>query len=228
MRLFGGAPGVFVTGTDTGVGKTVLTAAICCASGAVPMKPAQTGVDDDVAFVIAATGRNVPRETAVPYRFSEPLAPAVAARRAGIRIDPDHIVSCFKELSRLGPVAVEGAGGLLVELAEGFTMADLAVTLGLPVVIACRPGLGTLNHCALTVEAARTRGLDVLGLAIVGRPSEPGLAERTNLEELPRIAPLAGVIPHIDGLDTGRGSPRELAGLARGALSPALGGAYPG
>ena len=219
---------IFVTGTDTGVGKTVLTAAICAASGATPMKPVQTGSmeAEDLAFVVATTGRSVPAQLACPYRFADPLAPAVAARRAGEEIDVNHITDCFRQLSRNGAVAVEGAGGILVELRDGFSMADLARTLDLPVVIACRAGLGTLNHSALTVEAARRRGLDVTGLAIVGWGSDASAAAVTNPPELARLAPIAGVIPYIDGLDTEHRHAGPLGEFASEFLAPSLGGSF--
>ncbi|MFN2642237.1 MAG: dethiobiotin synthase [Actinomycetota bacterium] len=219
---------VFVTGTDTGVGKTVLTAAICAASGATPMKPVQTGSmeAEDLAFVVATTGRSVPAQLACPYRFADPLAPAVAARRAGEDIDVEYLVQCYKQLSRSGAVVVEGAGGILVEVRDGMSMADLARLLDLPVVIACRPGLGTLNHSALTVEAARSRGLEILGLVIVGWGADASAAAVTNPPELARIAPVVGVIPHIDGLDTEHRHPMALGKFAAEFLSPALGGSF--
>lgn len=224
--LFGGANGVFVTGTDTGVGKTVLTAAICAATGALPMKPVQTGSTEaeDLAYVLATTGQTVNEDVACPYRFAEPLAPSVAAARAGTRIDPDRIRTCFMTLAAAGPVAVEGAGGLLVEIAAGFTMAELALKLRLPVVVACRPGLGTLNHAALTVAMARALHISVLGLVIVGWPAEPDLATRTNPAQLSRLSPIAGVVPHIAGLAAGE--TRELGARAKEFLSPQLGGMF--
>lgn len=219
---------VFITGTDTGVGKTVVTASICVASGAQPMKPVQTGSLEaqDLAFTVSVTGRPMPEQTACPYRFAEPLAPAVAARRAGVPVDLAHIRRCYDRLWSRGPVAVEGAGGLLVEVAGSATMADLARLLGLPIVIACRPGLGTLNHTALTIEAARRRGLEVMGLVIVGWPEQPGIADRTNPPELARHAPIIGVIPHIAGLDTERRVAGPLAQLAARSLAPSLGGTF--
>jgi dethiobiotin synthetase len=218
---------LFVTGTDTGVGKTVLTAAICYVNGASAMKPIQTGSmeAEDLSFVTAVTGRALPLDVACPYRFAEPLAPAVAAHRAGRTIDLDRIETCYRTLSATGPVVVEGAGGILVEIADGVTMADLALRLRLPVVVACRPGLGTLNHTALTVEAARSRSVDVQGLVVVGWPSEPDLATRTNPHELARIAPILGVIPHVPGLET---APAALQHVARASLAPALGGTFAG
>jgi dethiobiotin synthetase len=214
---------VFVTGTDTGVGKTVLTAAICATSGASAMKPVQTGAlhAEDLDFVTAVTGRALPLDVACPYRFAEPLAPAVAAARAGETIDLDRIEACYRTLAAAGPVVVEGAGGILVEVTPGVTMAGLAARLRLPVVIACRPGLGTLNHTALTVEAARRRDLDVIGLVVVGWPAEPDLATRTNPRELARMAPIAGVIPFLE-----HPTPTSVARVAKASLAAELSGTF--
>jgi dethiobiotin synthetase len=93
-------------------------------------------------------------------------------------------------------------------------------------VIACRPGLGTLNHSALTVEAARRRGLDVVGIVIVGWPAQPAIVERTNPRELARMAPIVGAIPHLEGLDTEHGITGPLAHVAARSLAPALGGGF--
>ncbi|HVW35185.1 MAG TPA: dethiobiotin synthase [Acidimicrobiia bacterium] len=198
----------FVTGTDTGVGKTLAAAALCRAereAGRTVLyaKPVQTGLAPaeagDAAFVAAAA--------AVPVveclRFPEPLAPAVAAERAGAVIDVDGLLA---DLAKAGDgfdrVVVEGAGGLLVPLWAETTMADLADRLGAGLVVVTRPGLGTLNHTALTLEAARARGLPVDGLVISGWPVEPGVTERTNLERLAALAPVLGVLPAYAGLDT--------------------------
>ena len=219
---------LFVTGTGTSVGKTVVTAAICAATGARAMKPAQTGSSEplDLEFVWKATGRRDDPEIACPYRFEEALAPAVAARRAGNPIDVERLRTCHETLAQDGPVVVEGAGGLLVELADEFSMADLVASLKLPLVIACVPGLGTLNHTALTVEAAHARGLDVAGLVVSGFPADPDPAARTNPAQLARLAPLLGVIPHIEGLDVEAGEPASLAEVASSALDPSLGGTF--
>jgi dethiobiotin synthetase len=219
---------LFVTGTGTSVGKTVTTAAICVATGARAMKPVQTGSGEpvDLEFIWKATGHREDPELACPYRFVEPLAPAVAARRAGRRIDVERIRAGYETLGKEGPLVVEGAGGLLVELTEGFSMADLAASLGLPIVIACAPGLGTLNHTALTAEAARTRGLEVAGLVISAFPARPDSAARTNPAQLARIAPLLGVIPHVPRLDVEAAEPSALAELAPHVLDPSLGGTF--
>ncbi|MEW6473394.1 MAG: dethiobiotin synthase [Actinomycetota bacterium] len=211
----------FVTGTDTGVGKTVASAALCRAereAGRTVLyaKPVQTGVQraepGDAAFVAAAAG--VPVVECL--RFPDPLAPAVAAQRVGAAIDVDALLA---DLEKAGDgfdrVVVEGAGGLLVPLTDDVTMADLADRLGAGLVVVTRPSLGTLNHTALTLEAARARALPVDGLVISGWPAEPGVTEETNLERLAAMAPVLGLLPAYPGLDTAdpARAPRELAFL---------------
>lgn len=198
----------FVTGTDTGVGKTLAAAALCRAerqAGRTVLyaKPVQTGLEPaepgDAAFVAAAA--------AVPVieclRFPEPLAPAVAAERAGAIVDVDGLLA---DLARAGDgfdrVVVEGAGGLLVPLWGDLTMADLAGALGAGLVIVTRPGLGTLNHTALTIEAARARGLPVDGLVVSGWPAVPNVTEQTNLARLSAMAPVLGLLAAYPDLDT--------------------------
>lgn len=209
----------FVTGTDTGVGKTVAAAALCRAErGAgrtvLYVKPVQTGLQQaeagDAAFVAAAA--KVPVVECL--RFPDPLAPAVAAERVGAVIDVEALLT---DLAKAGDgfdrVVVEGAGGLLVPLWGDVTMADLAGALGAGLVVVTRPTLGTLNHTALTLEAARARGLPVDGLVIAGWPAEPGVTEQTNLERLSAMAPVFGLLPNYPGLDTAdlATAPPELA-----------------
>jgi dethiobiotin synthetase len=191
---------VVVTGTSTGVGKTVATAALAATTpGCVVVKPAQTGgADGD------SDAREIERLTGVPTQewtvLPEPLAPDTAARRAGVSIP-----TVAQYVERLGAVEaetvlVEGAGGLLVRLdLEGGTLLDLAVLLDADVVVVVAAGLGTLNHTELTVNALRERGVAVRGLVIGSWPDEPGLAERCNLEDLTRIAPLLAVLPEGAG-----------------------------
>lgn len=217
----GGAVIRFVTGTDTGVGKTVVAAALCRAereAGRTVLyaKPVQTGLRraeaGDAAFVAAAAG--VPVVECL--RFPDPLAPAVAAQRVNAVIDVDALLA---DLEKAGDgfdrVVVEGAGGLLVPLTDDVTMADLADRLGAGLVIVTRPSLGTLNHTALTLEAARIRGLPVDGLVISGWPAHPGVTEETNLERLSAMAPVLGLLPAYPDLDTADPltAPGELAFL---------------
>ncbi|MGH9038380.1 MAG: dethiobiotin synthase, partial [Acidimicrobiia bacterium] len=158
----------------------------------------------DADYVAAAAG--VPVSEGL--RLAEALAPAVAAERAGIKIDVDALVSwCRHQAEGVDVLVVEGAGGLLVPLSGDVTMADLAARLGADVVIALRPGLGTLNHTALTLEAAWSRGLPVTGLVVCGWPAEPGVTETTNLERLAAMAPILGLIPFVAGLDTASANP---------------------
>jgi len=209
----------FVTGTDTGVGKTLAAAALCRAdrkAGRTVLyaKPVQTGLEPaqagDAAFVAAAA--KVPVIECL--RFPEPLAPAVAARRAGAIIDVDALLT---DLEKAGDgfdrIMVEGAGGLLVPLWDDVTMADMADRLGAGLIVVTRPTLGTLNHTALTLEAAVTRGLPVDGLVISGWPADPGVTEETNLERLSAMAPVLGLLPNYPGLDTAdpTTAPPELA-----------------
>ena len=211
----------FVTGTDTGVGKTLAAAALCRAdrkAGRTVLyaKPVQTGLEraqaGDAAFVAAAA--KVPVIECV--RFPEPLAPAVAAQRAGAIIDVDALLT---DLEKAGDgfdrIMVEGAGGLLVPLWDDVTMADMADRLGAGLIVVTRPTLGTLNHTALTLEAAVTRGLPVDGLVISGWPADPGVTEETNLERLSAMAPVLGLLPNYPGLDTAdpATAPPELAFL---------------
>ena len=190
-----------VTGTSTGVGKTVATAALAAtASGSVlVVKPVQTGAvdgDSDAREVARLTGVEAEEWTTL----DEPLAPDTAARRQGV--DLPVVASYAARIAELkqDTVIVEGAGGLLVRLdAAGGTLLDIASLLDavaeVEVVVVVAAGLGTLNHTELTVDALRARGLTVRGLVIGAWPADPGLAERCNLDDLQRIAPLLAVIP---------------------------------
>jgi dethiobiotin synthetase len=194
---------LLVTGTDTGVGKTWVTAALaaaCMQSGrsVAVLKAAQTGPDDDAAWIAERVPGIVVRTA---LRYQAPVAPVVAARLEGApepSLEP--IVAAARELrASADGILVEGSGGLLVPISERDTFADLALALGLPLLIVTRPGLGTLNHTALTVEVARSRGITVAGLIVCGTSADPDVAERTNLTELRRIAPLLGALPHDPG-----------------------------
>ena len=194
-----------VTGTSTGVGKTVATAALAAtATGSVlVVKPVQTGAldgDSDAREVARLTGVEAVEWTTL----DEPLAPDTAARRQGV--DVPAVASYAARIAVLtqDTVIVEGAGGLLVRLdAGGGTLLDLASLLAgvaeVEVVVVVAAGLGTLNHTELTVDALRARGLTVRGLVIGAWPAEPDLAERCNLDDLQRIAPLLAVIPEGAG-----------------------------
>jgi len=187
-----------VTGTDTGVGKTAVAAALVLALrargvDAVGFKPVETGAvageEPDSAVLAAASGGEVPLARPL-LRLPEPLAPAVAAERAGAALDPLEIETRLHALRADGrTVVVEGAGGLLVPLAWGYTALDLAVNTGLDALVVARPGLGTLNHVALTLEALARRHVRVRAVALNGRRDPPDLAESTNPAALGRLFP---------------------------------------
>jgi dethiobiotin synthetase len=185
---------IVVTGTDTGVGKTIVSAALAALTpGSVYVKPAQTGDDDDAATVARLAGV----ETHTLARYPEPLAPATAARRAGLAPVTPHEVAEFVDGLQAPLVIVEGAGGLLVHFDdEGGTLADVAALLDAPVLVVARAALGTLNHTALTLEAINARGLTCAGVVIGSWPGEPDLAARCNLEDL---GPILGRIPEGAG-----------------------------
>lgn len=218
-----------VTGTGTGVGKTVVTAAVAAlARGRVAvLKPAQTGVRRDEPGDLADVARLVPgitgRELA---RYPDPLAPDTAARRAGLPpVTPAAAATAAAELAEVHDlVLVEGAGGLLVRLDRDGTLADVAAALGAPVLVVAAAGLGTLNHTALTTEALAARGIRCAGVVVGSWPRDPGLAARCNLADLPAVTgvPLLGAVPEGAGtLD-----PAAFATVARHTLSPDLGGEW--
>jgi dethiobiotin synthetase len=187
---------VIVTGTDTGVGKTMVTAAIAAAATAAGkrvavLKPAQTGDDDDAATV-RRLAQPATVETLVSY--PDPLAPATAARVSGLEpLELQAVVhSCRSLAERHDLVLVEGAGGLLVQIGPKWTVADLAQELGAPAIVVTRPALGTLNHTALTLEALARRNIEAY--VVLGTwPDEPELVHRTNLDDL--AVPLYGRLP---------------------------------
>lgn len=193
-----------VTGTSTDVGKTIATAALAATASALGLtvavaKPAQTGVGPgepgDLDEVRRLAGVATTVESA---RYPDPLAPDVAARRAGLA--PLELGAVLADVRALNAdcVLVEGAGGLLVRLGPGgFTLRDVASELGAPVVVVCAAELGTLNHTALTVEALAHAEVCCAGLIIGSWPRHPDLAARTNLDELADVAgvPMLGRIP---------------------------------
>ena len=207
---------VLVTGTGTDVGKTVVTAALAAVvrargSDVAVVKPAQTGLapgePGDVDEVRRLVGDEVATHELV--RLRDPLSPEAAARREGVRIPPvaQHAKRIAEIAAESEVVFVEGAGGLLVRLDErGGTLADLGTGLrykgvGCGVVLVASAGLGTLNTAALTAEALAARSLPLLGVVIGSWPADPGLAEQSNLVDLPRVtgAPLWGCIPQGAG-----------------------------
>jgi dethiobiotin synthetase len=178
---------VFITGTDTGVGKTFVAAGLAAALrrrevDVGVMKPVATGRSDDDRILREASGSRDPKELVNPIHLKAPLSPHLAAKLERKRVDVRRIERAFKALAaRHEVVIVEGAGGLLVPIRDGFTFADLAKRLRLPLLIVARDTLGTINHTSLTVEAARARRLKVLGVVVNRTKSgRPDLAERLN------------------------------------------------
>ena len=179
-----------VTGTDTGVGKTVLSAAIATAAGVAYWKPIQSGLaEGEDADTVRALG--VSQIQASAYRLTEPLSPHRAAELDGVSIDPDRLA--VPE----GPIVIEGAGGVLVPITRQLLFADLIASWSLPVVIAARTGLGTINHSLLTVEALRSRGVPIVGIAFVGDAQEDSEAIIAKFGRVRRL----GRLPHLDPLD---------------------------
>lgn len=223
-----------LTGTGTGVGKTVVTAAVAALALArrrsvAVLKPAQTGVRPDEPGDVQEVTRLVgdALTTWELDRFPDPLAPGTAARRAGRPpVTPSRAAAAAVELARGHDlVLVEGAGGLLVRMDDaGGTLADVAWSLGAPVLIVADAGLGTLNATALTAEALRRRGIECAGVVVGSWPAVPDLAARCNLDDLPVVAeaPLVGAVPeHAARLDRG-----AFLAAARASLAPALGGEF--
>ncbi len=230
--------GIFITGTDTAVGKTVITGAIAWAllkSGvdAVVMKPLQTGTEvpgiTDIEFVEKVTGAHYPVEDHCPYRYLSPVSPFIASEIEGRKVEPEKIKAAFDRLSAKHDfVIVEGAGGLLVPICEDYLMSDLASDLALSVVVVARPGLGTLNHTLLTVESARSRGLQVLGIIISNFPADPDVAQKTNPELLSAMTdvPILGIFPHDPGILVEKGMIGDIRENALTYLAPVFKGSF--
>lgn len=208
--------GWFVTGTDTGVGKTVIAGALAvllreCGRQVGVFKPVATGcrrdprlglASEDAEFLAHCAESADTLETINPVRYAGDLAPMVAAERKKQAIDWTAIRQAWRRIRGASQwVVVEGAGGLLVPIDASRNMADLAGELGLPLIIVARPGLGTINHTLLTIEAARTRQLPISAVVINGyHPHSATLAEETNPEVIGRLAGIR--IPLIVPMDS--------------------------
>jgi dethiobiotin synthetase len=218
------ARGLFVTGTDTEVGKTTVAAAICAALAergerVAAFKPAVTGLDEDpgewghdheLLASVANAGQSP--EDVAPYRFGPPLSPHLAAEQAGVEIDTERLAAAANDAAAAADVlVVEGVGGLMVPLTPSYLIRNLAVELELPLVIAARTGLGTINHSLLTIEAAWTAELEVAGVVLTPWPKAPAPIELSNGETVERL----GEVPVSALPET---SPDEL--VAAGARLP--------
>lgn len=218
--------GIFITGTDTGVGKTFVAASLarCLLYRGYRvgiMKPAETGcadsdgalVPEDALRLKEASGCAEPIERICPYRFAEPLAPSIAAERSGRKIDIDHLLAVYAEINAAYDVTlVEGAGGLMVPLLPSFTYADFARVLKLPLLVVAANKLGAINHLLLTLEHASCKGLSVLGYALNRAAGDASVAAETNREVLFGLTGVLclGDLPFFDHADTEKTFPVDL------------------
>ena len=208
--------GFFITGTDTDIGKTVVTGGLAAAFAARGlkvgvMKPAASGaapgpdgklLAEDASFLMQAAqiGEDW-RDTVSPYVFRAALAPGISAAEEGKSISPERIEQAFETLQKhFSPVLVEGAGGLVVPLTKDMLVVDLAVRLKLPLLVVADPRLGTINHTVLTVDYAKRRGIDVAGVILNGwDEAHAGILERSNVSHIERLAgcPVIGKLPRM-------------------------------
>jgi len=189
--------GVFVTGTGTEVGKTVVAAVIAHTLAARGervgvFKPAVSGIDEggeaDHEVLRRAAGSPQSDDEIAPYRYGPPVSPHLGAELAGSAIEPELLRQTAATAAReAGVIVCEGVGGLMVPLTLGYLVRDFACDLGLPLVVAARPGLGTINHTLLTLEAARAVGLEVVLVVLTPWPQGPSGLERSNLEAIRRL-----------------------------------------
>ncbi len=205
--------GLFITGTDTGVGKTFFTCALAALLRSYGyevgvMKPAETGCAEkdgelfaaDAWRLRSASGCAEPIEIICPYRLPEPLAPSIAAERAGVKIDIDRLLAVYREIAgRHDITLVEGAGGLMAPVAPGFTFADFARVAKLPIIVVAANRLGAINHLLLTLEHASCKGLRTMGYVLNQVTAEASLAAETNREALTGMTGVAclGELPFV-------------------------------
>src|SRR5262245_5665955 len=217
--------GIFITGTDTGVGKTffaTLLAAYLRDAGyrVGVMKPAETGcaekdgklIPADAIRLKTASGCTEPIEKICPYRLPEPLAPSIAAQRAGVKIDIDHLLVVYQEInSRHDVTLVEGAGGMMVPLLPSYTYADFARVAKLPIIVIAANRLGVINHLLLTLEHAACGGLSVLGYVLNRISAESSPAAETNREVLLGMTgvPCLGEMPFVENAETSKNFPAD-------------------
>jgi dethiobiotin synthetase len=230
--------GIFVTGTDTGVGKTVVAATLARLLAlrglrVGVMKPVTSGCgkkdgqrfSEDSDLLAWGASSTLPQHLRAPYLLRDPIAPAEAAAREGVVVSFDRLEKAFEEIAAASDFTiVEGAGGLMVPLAGGLLVADLAARLELPLLVVTRPNLGTINHTLLTTFAARHLGLAVAGLIIANYPKEPGLAEETAPHQLDVLSgvPILGILPTTESRDQHELVESLAAHLATAATTPIL------
>ena len=222
--------GLFITGTDTNVGKTWIAAGVTAVLrqrgvNAAYFKPIQSGCPEEAGRLIptdAKLARELsqlpePLEALTPVCLRLPLAPGVAAEQEGKTIDLEQVAETLRDLAgRYDYLVVEGAGGLYVPLiGTQFLVLDMIRWLGLPLLVVARAGLGTINHTVLTVKVAQQAGISVPGVVLNRYPAAPHLAEQTNpgvIEALTGV-PILGLVPEVDGIDTPAGRQRFLAAM---------------
>ena len=201
-------PGLFVVGTDTGVGKTVIAAALILylrdrGVNVGAFKPVESGGTQDSTFLREAAGGEDPPEIANPYSFSQPISPHQAAEEEGREISISTILDAFESLKqRHDYIIAEGAGGLLVPLRRDFLIGDLIARLGLPVLVVARAAVGTINHTLLTVKQAQSLGLRVLGVIINCEKPVSDCESVSKPEEMTHFmdVPVLGKFPYLDSL----------------------------
>jgi len=225
------AKGWFITGTDTGVGKTAVACMIaaCLKRRGMDvgvMKPIATGgmrtatglVSEDARALAAVAGVEDPYPLINPVGYEAPLAPSVAAREAQRGVDLLAVWRAYETLRQRHPVMiVEGVGGIMVPITDGFFVADMAQMIGLPLIVVARAGLGTINHTLLTLECARAKGLTVLGIILNGaRGADADPSEKSNAEEIVRVsgARILGTVKWEPALRLIREARSELADMA--------------
>lgn len=204
--------GVLVTGTGTEVGKTVVAAAIARSAAragrrVAVFKPVLTGIDDqapgtepDHVLLRRAAGSRQSDDEIAPYRYGPAVSPHLAAELAGEEIDPERLIDGARAAAGAADVLVcEGVGGFLVPLAPAYLVRDFARELGLAVAIAAPPGLGTINHTLLTLEAVRAAGLEALAVVLTPWPEAPGPVNRSNRETIARLGAIdVRVLPALE------------------------------
>lgn len=204
----------FITGTDTGVGKTLIAAALAAAfkergTDVGVMKPVAAGGWDDARLLIKAAGVKDNLFLVNPYCLATPVAPAVAADMENIKINVGKIKTVYEELSkRHEMMIIEGVGGLLVPIYKKYLVSDLIKDLNLPIIIVARAGLGTINHTLLTISEARRSRIKVLGVIINNYDeATAGVAEKTAPEVIEKIGkvPVLGIVRHVEEIDTEQG-----------------------
>ncbi|XJZ28685.1 dethiobiotin synthase [Bacillota bacterium Lsc_1132] len=202
--------GFFVTGTDTDVGKTIISSGLAAVLKEQKIdvgvfKPLLSGIsredpESDTSILKQMSQTSLSYEDITPFEYKEPLAPYVAGKREGRIIGIEDVLRHWEMINRKHEFfIVEGAGGISVPLGEHFLVSDLMKAIQLPIVIVARPNLGTINHTFLTVQYAKSLGLTVAGIVINGRSDNPGLAEKTNPEIIEEICgvPVLGITPKL-------------------------------